>query len=130
VPAGEDGHRQIASLNHFGAALDSETARAIVTSDYLKACAHVVVNVTASGNRQWTGRYLRGRQGEEVTEVCRRLGVSEQTFYGWKKQVAGLGLSELRELRSLRHENSKLKQVVADLTLARHMLQEIVRKKL
>ena len=52
--------------------------------------------------------------GEKVTEVCRRLGVSEQTFYRWKKQFAGLGLSELR---SLRHENSKLKQVVADLTL-------------
>src|SRR4029077_6600299 len=46
--------------------------------------------------------------GEKVTEVCRRLGVSEQTFYRWKKQFAGLGLSELRELRSLRHENSKL----------------------
>src|SRR5215204_18496 len=68
--------------------------------------------------------------GEKVTEVCRRLGVSEQTLYRWKKQFAGLGLSELRELRSLRHENSKLKQVVADLTLDRHILQEIVRKKL
>ena len=45
--------------------------------------------------------------------MCRRLGVSEQTFYRWKKQFAGLGLSELRELRSLRHENAKLKQVVA-----------------
>jgi putative transposase len=68
--------------------------------------------------------------GEKVTEVCRRLGVSEQTFYRWKKQFTGLGLQELRELRSLRHENSKLKRVVADLTLDRHILQEIVRKKL
>jgi len=68
--------------------------------------------------------------GEKVTEVCRRLGVSEQTFYRWKKQFNGLGLSELRELRSLRHENAKLKQVVADLTLDRHILQEIVKKKL
>jgi putative transposase len=68
--------------------------------------------------------------GEKVAEVCRRLGVSEQTFYRWKKQFNGLGLSELRELRSLRHENAKLKQVVADLTLDRHILQEIVRKKL
>jgi putative transposase len=56
--------------------------------------------------------------------------VSEQTFYRWKKQFTGLGLQELRELRSLRHENSKAKQVVADLTLDRHILQEIVRKKL
>ena len=54
--------------------------------------------------------------------------MSEQTFYRWKKQFTGLGLQELRELRSLRHENSKLKQVVADLTLDRHILQEIVRK--
>ena len=68
--------------------------------------------------------------GVSVEEICRRLGVSEATFYRWKKQFAGLGLSELRELRSLRHENSKLKQVVADLTLDRHILQEIVRKKL
>ncbi|MBM3809678.1 MAG: transposase [Acidimicrobiia bacterium] len=65
--------------------------------------------------------------GEKVTEVCRRLGVSEQTFYRWKKQFAGLGLQEIRELRSLRHENVKLKQLVADLTLDRHILQEIVR---
>ena len=68
--------------------------------------------------------------GEKVAEVCRRLGVSEQTFYRWKKQFAGLGVQELRELRSLRDENRKLKQVVADLTLDRHILQDIVRKKL
>ena len=68
--------------------------------------------------------------GEKVPEVCRRLGVSEQSFYRWKKQFAGAGLQEVRELRSLRHENSKLKQLVADLTLDRHILQEIVRKKL
>ena len=68
--------------------------------------------------------------GEKVAEVCRRLGVSEQTFYRWKKQFAGLGVQELRELRSLRDENRKLKQVVADLTLDRHILQEIVREKL
>jgi putative transposase len=68
--------------------------------------------------------------GEKVTEVCRRLGVAEQTFYRWKKQFAGLGLQEIRELRPLRHENAKLKQLVADLTLDRHILQEIVRKKL
>jgi putative transposase len=62
--------------------------------------------------------------------VCRRLGVSEQTFYPWKKQFAGLSLLEVRELRSLRHENAKLQQLVADLTLDRHILQEIARKKL
>ena len=68
--------------------------------------------------------------GMPVVELVRRVGVSEQTFYRWKKQFAGLGIQELRELRSLRDENRKLKQVVADLTLDRHILQEIVRKKL
>jgi putative transposase len=68
--------------------------------------------------------------GTPAVEVCRKLGVSEQTFYRWKKQFAGVGVQEVRELRSLRHENSKLKQLVADLTLDRHILQEIVRKKL
>ncbi len=67
--------------------------------------------------------------GEKVTEVCRRVA-SASRRYRWRKQFTGLGLLELRELRSLRHENSKLKQVVADLTLDRHILQEIVRKKL
>ena len=68
--------------------------------------------------------------GTAVAEVIRKMGLSEQTFYRWKKQFAGLGVQELRELRSLRDENRKLKQVVADLTLDRHILQEIVRKKL
>ena len=58
------------------------------------------------------------------------MGISEQTFYVWTRKYAGLGLSELRELRQLREENTKLKRLVADLSLDRHMLQEIVRKKL
>jgi putative transposase len=68
--------------------------------------------------------------GEKATEICRKLGISEQTFYTWKRKYAGMGLSELRELRQLRDENGKLKKLVADLSLDRHMLQEIVRKKL
>ncbi len=68
--------------------------------------------------------------GEKVTEICRKLGISEQTFYTWKRKYAGMGLSELRELRQLRDENGKRKKLVADLSLDRHMLQEIVRKKL
>jgi putative transposase len=65
-----------------------------------------------------------------VVDVCRQVGISEQTLYVWKRKYAGLGLSELRELRQLREENAKLKRLVADLSLDRHMLQEIVRKKL
>ena len=68
--------------------------------------------------------------GEKVTEVCRRLGVSEQTFYRWKAKFGQMGVSELRKLRQLEEENRKLKQLVADLSLDKHMLQEVVRKKL
>ena len=68
--------------------------------------------------------------GEKISEICRKLGISEQTFYTWKRKYAGMGLSELRELRQLREENAKLKRLVADLSLDRHMLQEIIRKKL
>ena len=68
--------------------------------------------------------------GTNLAEICREVGISEQTFYVWKRKYAGLGLIELRELRQLREENTKLKRLVADLSLDRHMLQEIVRKKL
>ena len=68
--------------------------------------------------------------GTRVADICREHGISEATFYIWKKKYSGLGLSELRELRQLREENSKLKHLVADLSLDRHILQEIVQKKL
>ncbi len=68
--------------------------------------------------------------GETIVEVCRKHGISQQSFYAWKKKYAGLGLSELGELRQLREENGKLKRLVADLSLDRHILQEIVAKKL
>jgi len=62
--------------------------------------------------------------GVTVGEICRKLGISEPTFYRWKKRYGGLGISELRELRSLRDENGKLKRLVADLTLDKLILQE------
>lgn len=67
--------------------------------------------------------------GTPVADVCRQLGVSEATFYIWKKKYAALGVTELRELRQLREENAKLKRLVADLTLDKHILAEVVRKK-
>ena len=74
-------------------------------------------------------RVLREAEaGETIVEVCRKHGISQQSFYAWKKKYAGLGLSELRELRQLREENGKLKRLVADLSLDRHILQEIVAK--
>jgi putative transposase len=66
--------------------------------------------------------------GTPAVEVCRKLGVSEQTFYRWKRQFAGLGVAELRRLRQLEDENRKLKQLVADPSLDKHMLQEALRK--
>ncbi len=67
--------------------------------------------------------------GAKVPEVCRKLGVSEQTFYRWKQNYGGLGVSELRELRQLRDENNRLKRLVADLSLDKHILQEVLSKK-
>jgi putative transposase len=76
-------------------------------------------------------RVLReAESGTAVVEICRKHGISQQSFYLWKRKYAGLGLSELRELRQLREENGKLKRLVADLSLDRHILQEIVAKKL
>ena len=68
-------------------------------------------------------------QGTPAAELCRKMGVSEQTFYTWKKRFAGMGVSELKRVRQLEEENRRLKSVVADLTLDKHMLQEVLRKK-
>jgi len=62
-------------------------------------------------------------------EVCRQIGVSEATFYAWKKKYGGMGVSELKELWQLCDENLRLKRLVADLTLDKHILQEVLSKK-
>ena len=71
----------------------------------------------------------QAEQGTSAAEVCRKLGVSEATFYAWKKRYAGMGIAELRRVRQLEEENRRLKQVVADLTLDKQMLQEVLQKK-
>ena len=71
----------------------------------------------------------QGESGTPVGDVCRQLGVSEATFYVWKKKFAHLGLSEVRRLRQLEDENNRLKRLVADLTLDKHMLSEALRNK-
>lgn len=68
--------------------------------------------------------------GQAVADVCRQIGISEATFYIWKKRYANLELLEVRELRQLRDENARLKRLVADLTLDRHVLQEVIKKKM
>jgi putative transposase len=68
--------------------------------------------------------------GTRVDEVCRKMGISEATFYNWKKRYGGLGVNELRELKQLKEENARLKQIVADLSLDKQMLQDVLKKNL
>ena len=68
--------------------------------------------------------------GTAVAEVCRKAGISEATFYNWRKKYAGLLPSEMKRLRQLEDENGKLKKLVADLSLDREMLQDVIRRKL
>ena len=68
--------------------------------------------------------------GTSVEEVCRKMGISDATFYNWRKKYGGLGPSELRRLRQLEEENAKLKRLVADLSLDKAMLQDVLAKKL
>jgi putative transposase len=72
----------------------------------------------------------QAESGTPVADVCRQMGVSEASFYVWKKKYGKLGLTEIRELRQLRDENARLKRLVADLTLDKHILGEVIRKKL
>ena len=67
----------------------------------------------------------QSESGVKVDEVCRKIGISEATFFNWKKNFGGLGVSELRRLRQLDEENSKLKQLVADFSLDKPRLQDI-----
>jgi putative transposase len=85
---------------------------------------------TAFSEEQIAYALRQAETGTPVADICRKLGVSEQTFYRWKKKFAGMGIAELRRLRRLEEENRTLKQLVADLTLDKHMLQEAIRKKL
>jgi putative transposase len=78
---------------------------------------------------QVTYALRQAEAGTPVADVCRQLGIAEATFYLWRKKYASLGISEVRRLRQLEEENSRLKRVVADLTLDRHIPQEALRRK-
>ena len=79
---------------------------------------------------QITYALRQAEAGTKAAEICRKLGISEQTFYTWKRKYRGMGVTELRKLKQLEDENRKLKQVVADLTLDKHILQEVLAKKI
>jgi putative transposase len=78
---------------------------------------------------QITAVLKQAEAGMPVGELCRQVGISDQTFYRWKKSYGGMLPSEARELKQLREENARLKRVVADLTLDKVMLQDVVQKK-
>jgi len=70
----------------------------------------------------------QAENGVKIEEVCRKLGISEATFHNWKKKYAGLGIAELKKLKELQEENQRLKQIVADLSLDKQMLQDVLKK--
>ena len=72
----------------------------------------------------------QAESGVPAAEVIRKMGVTEQTFYRWKRKYAGMGVAELRKLKQLEDENRRLKQLVADLSLDKTMLQDVLSKKL
>jgi putative transposase len=72
----------------------------------------------------------RAEDGVPIEEICRKLGINHSTFYKWKQRYGGLLPSELKKLRQLEEENKRLKRLVADLSLDKHMLQDVLSKKL
>ena len=80
-------------------------------------------------NEQIAFALRQAENGVTVDEVYRKMGVSEPTFYRWKKQFVGMGVPEIRRLKQLNDENSKLARLVADLTLDRSMLQDVLKRK-
>ena len=80
-------------------------------------------------NEQIVQALRQAESGTAVVEICRKLGITETTFYRWKRRFAGLDVSEVRELKQLRDENRKLKQLVAELSLDKTILREALGKK-
>src|SRR5258707_4387847 len=72
----------------------------------------------------------QGEEGTAVGEICRKAGISEATYYNWRKKYGGLMPSEMKRLRQLEEENGKLKKIEADLSLDKEMLQDVIRRKL
>jgi putative transposase len=72
----------------------------------------------------------QAEEGAPVGEVCRKAGISEATFYNWRKKYGGLLPSEMKRLKQLEEENNRLKRIVADLSLDKEMLQDVIRRKL
>ena len=72
----------------------------------------------------------QGKDGTPVEEVCRKSGISQATYYAWKRKYAGMMPSEMKRMRELEEENNRLRRIVADLSLDRAMLQDVIKRKL
>jgi putative transposase len=72
----------------------------------------------------------QGGDGVPVAEICRKAGISQATYFGWKKRYDGMTPPEMRRLKQLEDENAKLKRIVADLSLDKEMLQDVIRRKI
>ena len=72
----------------------------------------------------------QGEEGVAVAEICRKAGISDATYYNWRKKYGGLMPSEVRRLKQLEDENQRLKKMVADLSLDKEMLQDVIRRKI
>jgi putative transposase len=72
----------------------------------------------------------QGEEGAPVAEICRKAGISQATYFNWKKKYAGMMPSEMKRLRELEDENNRLKRIVADLSLDKEMLQDVIKRKL
>lgn len=72
----------------------------------------------------------QAEEGTSVEEVCRKAGISQATFYNWRKKYGGLMPSEMKRLKQLEEENGRLKRIVADLSLDKEMLQDVIKRKL
>ena len=109
--------------------------RSLLENSSLAAC---VIRAVGRGRTMKRSKFTEAqiafilRQAEEGTavgEVCRKAGISEATYYNWRKKYAGLMPSEMKRLRQLEEENGKLKKIVADLSLDKAMLQDVIRRK-
>ena len=72
----------------------------------------------------------QGEEGTPVAEICRKAGISQATYFNWKKKYAGMLPTDMKKLRELEDENRRLKKIVADLSLDKEMLQDVIKRKL
>ena len=72
----------------------------------------------------------QGEEGTPVAEICRKAGISQATYFNWKKKYAGMLPTDMKKLRELEDENRRLKEIVADLSLDKEMLQDVIKRKL